>query len=112
MRLLTYMLCLLLLLVSLMAVTVAHAQPAALTETRYCGPPRRDTNGSIIRRADVIYAYRKFHPCPSTGKLGMGACTDWALNHPVSLACGGCGGSRSLHCVHCALGHGIYHQAQ
>lgn len=90
MRLVTFMLCLLLLLVSLMAATVANAQPSALTETRYCGAPRRDANGVIIRRADVIYAYRKIHPCPATSKLGMGACPDWALNHNISLACGGC----------------------
>lgn len=90
MRLLTFMLFLLLLLVSLMAATVASAQPSALTETRYCGAPRRDANGDIIRRADVIYAYRKIHPCPATGKLGMGACSGWALNHNKQLACGGC----------------------
>lgn len=89
MRTRTYFLTLLLLLVMLLAGTAATAQ-SALTETRYCGAPRRDANGVIIRRADVIYAYRKIHPCPATGKLGMGACADWALNHPVSLACGGC----------------------
>ena len=89
MRILTFMLMLLLLLVLLVAGTAVPAQ-SALTETRYCGAPKRDASGVIIRRADVIYAYRKIHPCPATGKLGMGACTDWALNHNVSLACGGC----------------------
>ena len=89
MRTRTYFLTLILLLVMLVAGTAATAQ-SALTETRYCGAPKRDASGEIIRRADVIYAYRKIHPCPSTLKLGMGACPDWALNHNVSLACGGC----------------------
>ena len=62
----------------------------ALTETRYCGPPRRDAAGVIIRRADVIAAYKWIHPCPSTGLYGPGACKGWALNHDKPLACGGC----------------------
>ena len=90
MRILTFMLMLLLLLVMLVAGTAATAQTGPLVETRYCGAPKRDASGDIIRRADVIAAYRKLHPCPSTGKLGKGACPDWALNHNVSLACGGC----------------------
>ena len=89
MRKITYFLTLILLLVLLLAGTAATAQ-SALTETRYCGAPKRDASGEIIRRADVIYAYRKIHPCPATLKYGMGACPGWALNHNVSLACGGC----------------------
>ena len=68
----------------------ALSQPTALTETRYCGAPRRDASGSIIRRADVIAAYKKVHPCPSTSLYGPGACKGWALNHDKPLACGGC----------------------
>lgn len=80
----------LILLACLLGSTATEAQTSPLTETRYCGAPNRDARGDIIRRADVIYAYRKIHPCPSTGKLGMGACPGWSLNHNVSLACGGC----------------------
>lgn len=49
---------------------------------------KRDAKGTIIRRADVIAAFRKIHPCPSTG-LYKGACAGWAINHDRSLACGG-----------------------
>ena len=63
-----------------------------LTECRYIDPRteviKRDANGTIIRRADVIAAFRKIHPCPSTG-LYKGACKGWAINHDRSLACGG-----------------------
>lgn len=58
-------------------------------EIRYCGPPKRDAGGEILRDSKVITAYRKVHKCPSTGKY-TGACPDYALNHMVPLACGGC----------------------
>lgn len=61
----------------------------ALTEVRYCGTPRRTPTGLIIRRTDVISAFRKVHQCPSTN-LYKGACPGWAMNHVIPLACGGC----------------------
>lgn len=61
-----------------------------LIETRYCGPPKRDAFGVIIRRADVITAYKAAHPCPSSGLYGRGKCENYSLNHPMPLACGGC----------------------
>lgn len=67
----------------------AHAQLNPLEELRYCGPPVRLADGSIRRRADVLAAYRKRHPCPAT-QLFKGACPKWSLNHVVPLACGGC----------------------
>jgi hypothetical protein len=60
-----------------------------LKEYRQCGAPTRLADGSIRRRSDVITAYRKLHPCPSTG-LFAGACPGWSLNHTVPLASGGC----------------------
>lgn len=72
---------------SLFIVNVSHADP--LLETRYCGSPKRNANGEIIRRADVLAAFRKAHPCPATG-LKTGACNGWQINHEISLACGGC----------------------
>ena len=76
-----------LLLIGLMFALPALANP--LLETRYCGPPKRDARGEIIRRSDVLAAFQKIHPCPSTG-LKTGACAGWQKNHPVPLACGGC----------------------
>lgn len=76
----------LLALLLLMALPV-RADP--LLETRYCGAPVRLADGSIRRRADVLAAFRRIHPCPSTLKF-TGACPGWAMNHDRSLACGGC----------------------
>lgn len=61
----------------------------ALVETRYCGPPKRNAKGIIIRRADVVRAYWAQHVCPTTG-LYAAPCPDYALNHSIPLACGGC----------------------
>lgn len=66
---------------------VAIADP--LVETRYCGAPKRNAAGVIVRRADVLAAFRKVHPCPSTMLL-TGACPGWALDHVWPLAVCGC----------------------
>lgn len=60
-----------------------------LTDIRYCGAPKRDANGVIIRNPAVPVAYQHIHPCPSTG-LQKGACPNWARNHAIPMACGGC----------------------
>ena len=75
------------LLLCLIIVLPALANP--LLETRYCGEPKRNATGEIIRRADVLAAFQKIHPCPSTG-LTSGACMGWQKNHEAPLACGGC----------------------
>lgn len=86
--------------IALIIVTLALAAPClaeplsphpvlALEEQRYCGAPTRDAAGVIVRRADVRAAFKRAHPCPSTG-LSTGACPDWYMDHPISLACGGC----------------------
>jgi hypothetical protein len=61
----------------------------ALEEQRYCGAPRRATDGSIYRRSDTIAAFKKSHPCPVNGHT-TGACPGWAIDHVIPLACGGC----------------------
>lgn len=73
----------------------APAQPVSdpritdLTEMRYCGPPKRDVLGNIIRRSDVRTAFKRVHSCPVTG-LRHGACPGWAIDHIIPLYCGGC----------------------
>lgn len=69
----------------------AHAQniDQALIDYKMCGKVIRNNEGEINRRQDVIVAYRKLYPCPSTGKH-YGACPNWSLDHTVPLACGGC----------------------
>ncbi len=87
------------LVTSLFVLTALWAFPSEgatldpLIEYRYINPAageviKRDAKGTIIRRADVIIAFRKIHPCPST-MLFVGACPGWAINHDRSLACGG-----------------------
>lgn len=71
------------------AVVILTPNANPLAETRYCGPPKRNARGDIIRRADVLTAFQKIHPCPSTG-LTTGACPGYAKNHDRPLACGGC----------------------
>lgn len=61
----------------------------ALDETRYCGSPARNADGSIHRNSAVAAAFRRIHPCPATG-LTEGACIGWQINHVIPLACGGC----------------------
>lgn len=65
----------------------AHADN--LIDTRYCGSPTRNIDGTIIRSRMVVRKFQALHPCPSTGKTA-GACPGWAINHTIPLACGGC----------------------
>lgn len=62
---------------------------ATEADPRYCGEPKRDANGTIHRSTSQIYTFRSNHPCPSTG-LKFSACPGWAVDHVVSLDCGGC----------------------
>lgn len=78
--------------------TVVKVADPALVETRYCGAPKRDASGVIVRRADVVRAYWSFHVCPTTG-LHKAPCPDYALNHVVPLACGGCDAVNNLTAV-------------
>lgn len=67
-------------------ILTAHADP--LKDERYVSEIKRDSKGQILRRADVLVAFKKIHPCPSTGKQ-TGACPGWQMNHVIPLACGG-----------------------
>lgn len=69
--------------------TFAHAAPDPLVELRYCGEPPRNANGTILRRVDVLVAFRNLYPCPATGQK-HGACHGWAIDHVIPLAVGGC----------------------
>lgn len=72
----------------LIAACAVEAKANPLVDERYIGEPKRDAKGQIIRRADVINAFKHIHPCPSTGKK-TGACKGWQINHVIPLACGG-----------------------
>ncbi len=71
------------------ASVLAAPEPWQLQETRYCGAPARNADGSIKRSTAVLNAFKRIHPCPANG-MTTGACPGWALNHTVPLSCGGC----------------------
>lgn len=81
------------LLASLLFATELKSDP--LKEERYIGTPKRDVNGKLIRRSDVLTAFKRIHPCPSTG-LTTGTCPGWQMNHIIPLACGGLDGVSNL----------------
>lgn len=59
-----------------------------LVDYRYTGVVVRDAAGEIKRSSRVITAFRKIWACPSTG-AHIGSCPGWAVDHVISLACGG-----------------------
>jgi hypothetical protein len=67
----------------------AQVQLDPMREYRYCGPPKRNADGTIYRSRAVVRAFKKLYPCPATGKSD-GVCPGWAINHTFPLALGGC----------------------
>jgi hypothetical protein len=41
-----------------------------------------------VRRASTVTAFRKAHPCPSTGKIQK-SCPGFIIDHRVPIACDG-----------------------
>lgn len=75
---------------TLFAILTSTAAPSSpLDDHRICGEPPRDDHGRIVRRADVLAAYKHQHPCPATGR-STGACPGWSVNHVIPMAAGGC----------------------
>lgn len=73
----------------LFVVSMAYAQDLSPTvELRCCVIPLRDAGGTIVRSAQVLAAFQRNHPCPSTG-IGTGPCPGWSKDHVIPLACGG-----------------------
>lgn len=84
---------------ALLATALGQAHASPLVETRYCGEPLRNARGEIVRRADVLRAFKKVHACPlyaiaaakgveATHKPGT--CPGWYMDHSIPLSCGGC----------------------
>jgi hypothetical protein len=73
-----------------------HAQPILdpLKDYRYCGPPKRNIKGVIIRSQKTLVAFKKQHPCPVQRLTGVlppaGTCPGWAIDHVWPLADCGC----------------------
>lgn len=96
----------------------AHAEPTSahplaypLEDQRYCGAPPRNADGTIKRSAAVKAAFRKAHPCPSTGKT-TGACPGQSIDHVIPLENGGCDSVTNMQWLpnaikSCALSSGV-----
>jgi hypothetical protein len=65
------------------------ASPAQAADYKYCGQPKRDANGVIVRSTAAKAAFRAEVACPSTG-LFTGACPGWSIDHTWPLASCGC----------------------
>lgn len=63
----------------------AHSQHAG---KKAAAGAKRDANGKLARSAQQKAAFRKSHPCPSTGK-STGACPGYVVDHKVALKRGG-----------------------
>lgn len=58
---------------------------SALADSRFCGEPKRDANGKIVRSSAVINEFKKLYPLP----LELNP-KKYQINHAVPLVCGGC----------------------
>lgn len=91
-----------------LACGAALAQPVSspplepLLEQRYCGPPKRDASGQILRSSTVLRRFRAAHPCPVTG-TAIGTCAGWAIDHVIPLDCGGCDAVSNLQWLPAAI---------
>lgn len=84
----------LLLLLSLLSVGAwaalpAPGEPGAPADPRYCGEPARYANGQIKRSRAVLRHFVAVHPCPVNGLADV-SCPNWAIDHVIPLANGGC----------------------
>lgn len=74
----------------LLAASLVLAQDA-----RYCGPPARDEDGTILRSRALLKTFQALYPCPANGR-SSGACPGWYKDHIVPLVCGGCDSVENL----------------
>jgi hypothetical protein len=70
---------------------LAAVPPESLIDVRMCGVEniKRTASGVIARSTTVTNKFQSIHPCPSNGAY-KGACPDWAIDHVIPLASGGC----------------------
>lgn len=56
--------------------------------SNYAAGPRRDAHGRIARDPRARNAFKRSHPCPSTGKT-TGSCPGYVIDHVKPLKRGG-----------------------
>ena len=65
-----------------------HSSTYSSHPSRAAPGVKRDSHGRIARDPHAKEAFRKTHPCPSTGKT-YGACPGWVVDHVQALKHGG-----------------------
>lgn len=61
-----------------------------LVETRYCGEPKRNTEGRIRRSMATVKYFKELYPCEYP-------CDNtWRVDHVIPLAVGGCDAVRNM----------------
>lgn len=70
--------------------TPAHADNH-LTETRYCGEPKRTAKGKIKRDPEVVRQFEKLYPLPPGYDRSK-----WQIDHVIPLERGGCDAVRNM----------------
>ena len=65
-----------------------HSSPHSSPHSHASPGVKRDAHGHIARDPHAKEAFRKTHPCPSTGKT-YGACPGWIVDHIQALKHGG-----------------------
>lgn len=75
--------------ITLLVFLLLLASLALAQDPRYCGPPARDADGTILRSRAVLREFQAIYPCPANGKAS-GACPGWYRDHVLPLVCGGC----------------------
>jgi len=71
------------------SVFAGHAPITHEKDARYCGQPKRDAKGVIIRSAAQVRKFVQVFPCPTT-LLHIRACKGWDVDHVIPMASGGC----------------------
>ena len=65
-----------------------HSSLSSGHSSRYCATCSRDSHGRITRSEAAKDAFRRTHPCPSTGRTS-GACPGYVIDHVTALKRGG-----------------------
>ena len=66
-----------------------HGSYSTSTHGQHAAPGvARDSHGHIARNAHAKEEFRRWHPCPATGK-SYGACPGWVIDHVQALKHGG-----------------------
>ena len=73
-----------LIIAALLALLSGHVY-ADVVDARYCGEPKRNASGVIIRNITIRKQFESLYPLPSNYSR-----LDWQVDHVIPLSSGGC----------------------